>query len=276
MSELINLTPTHSHTLNAPRKKRSHPISPARIVSSGASDDMFKDYYPTPQLATRTFLAAIRRDFPHLFTGIVWEPACGQLHMAKEIALLPEVQMVLASDTEVRPAIPSLAHPKIFQPYQEDFLNPTNENTRTMLDSGRLNTIITNPPFRLCQQFIQQALSLPATGGVIMFTRLNFIASKRRADPLKPDALLTATPPNAVYVYAGRLTLWSALSERPKDANAGTVDYCVSVWDHSNRQRPHEEGGQTLLKFLHVPPGSASEDIDPEDYAVGEDEGNTE
>lgn len=244
MATLVSLNHTPAIPVRAPKR---HAISPARLVSPGGAEDTWPDYYPTPEAPTRAFVRAIERDYPHILDGLVWEPACGQLHMANVLAESPRVRAVLASDLYEREPISQ--HHKVFRPYVDDFTNPTHPNTAAVLAKGILASVITNPPFRICQPFIERALSIPLTGGVVMFTRLNFIASKGRADPQNPNALLIKSPPNTVYVYAGRLSLWSARSEPPPGANSGTIDYAVSTWDARNRLPP---GASPQLRFLHV------------------------
>ena len=61
------------------------------------------------------------------------------------------------------------------------------------------HVIITNPPFKLAQEFTQQALEMIADGGfVIMLQRLNWLGSQKR----KP--MWQSLPLAAVYVHSKR------------------------------------------------------------------------
>lgn len=86
-----------------------------------------KDFYPTPPDATRALL-----NFLNLPKGtIVWEPACGEGHMADEIERYGFI--VKSSDISTG----------------EDFLN---------IPFKECDWIITNPPFSLSEKFIEKCI----------------------------------------------------------------------------------------------------------------------
>ena len=113
------------------------------------------DYFPTPPWATR---ALFRHVLPALgieATGHVWEPACGEGHMAAVIAESAR-GTVLASDI--------YAYGYGTAPH--DFLY---DDPLTTPD-----WIITNPPFSIACEFTLRALQL-ASSGVAMLVRTQWI-----------------------------------------------------------------------------------------------------
>jgi hypothetical protein len=79
------------------------------------------------------------------------------------------------------------------------------------------NTIITNPPYSLAQEFIEKALNdVEDDGEVIMLLRINFMESLKRAEFWKTN------PPSHMYV----------LSRRPSFTGKGTdsTGYAWFVW----------------------------------------------
>ena len=98
------------------------------------------DNYPTPDIAIIELLK--REDFP----GIVWEPACGSGNIAKFF------DGCMASD---------IRKSNIYGEIGIDFL----------FESRKVDCIITNPPFRYAQKFVEQALFC-ATKKVAMLLRV--------------------------------------------------------------------------------------------------------
>ena len=134
--------------------------SPARRLPGGPRLSPGRaphEYYPTPPAATRAFLAAEK------FDGSIWECACGEGWMAKEIARAG--YDVFASD------IADYGYGKAGL----DFLNA---------EIPRGKHIITNPPYGhgLADQFIRKALQMTAItdGKVAMLLNLNALAHPAR------------------------------------------------------------------------------------------------
>lgn len=94
------------------------------------------DYTPTPEGITRAFIEVLKRiGWPKL----IWECSCGAGHISKE--LLKAGYTVYSTDLIDRG----------FSPFtQSDFLKTTG--------AGDFNAILTNPPFKLADEFIYHAL----------------------------------------------------------------------------------------------------------------------
>lgn len=127
------------------------------------------DFYATHPDSTKALLAVEEIIYP------VLEPACGEGHISK----LLEQYKVKSFDLIDRG----------YGNVGVDFL--TNEFT------GDYNTIITNPPFNLFQQFVEKALKI-AKKKVIMFGKLQALEGQKRA------TFLQKTPLKYIYVFKKR------------------------------------------------------------------------
>lgn len=123
------------------------------------------DRYDTPPRPVRRFLAAwapiayAHRRRPML----IWEPAAGSGNFLAPLRERFPKAIIRASDIEPRsPEVGNLV----------DFLESQAEG---------YELIITNPPFRLAEQFVRHALKLVAPGGyVVMYLRAGFEQAKCR------------------------------------------------------------------------------------------------
>lgn len=156
------------------------------------------DCYETPPEATRALLRA--ESLPRL----VWEPACGP--GAIVTILRAAGHHVVATDL-VDYGCPDSAAGR-------DFLM---EQSLPLFGA----CIVTNPPFKLAQKFVEKALELKATK-VVMLARLAFLESQRR------EAILQRL--SRVHVFSNRLPMmhrkdWSG----PRSSSA--MAFAWFVWD---------------------------------------------
>jgi hypothetical protein len=111
------------------------------------------DFFPTPPWATRALCEYLCEVDPLLETKRVWEPACGEGHMLRPLA--EYFELVYGSD---------------IAPYGfgavRDFLFPGDEPT--------FDWIITNPPFRLGEQFVQTMIERAREGAAVL-VRTSFL-----------------------------------------------------------------------------------------------------
>jgi hypothetical protein len=153
------------------------------------------DYFPTPPWATR----ALCEQLGDTRTLTAWEPACGEGHMAA--ALADYFGEVFASDVH------DYGGNEV-----SDFLWPTDRTA---------DWIITNPPFRLAQEFALTGLER-AREGVALLVRTAFLEGVGRYRDLfarKPPALILQFT-ERVPMHKGRLV------ENGSTATA----YCWIVW----------------------------------------------
>ena len=160
------------------------------------------DYFPTPPWATR---ALFRHVLPALSVdaiGRVWEPACGEGHVAAVIAEFAG-SPVLASDI----------YSYGYGTAPHDFLH---DDPLTQADS-----IITNPPFSIAREFTVRALDL-ANGGVAMLVRTQWIEGAGRYKKLFRDR-----PPMLYAPFVERVPMVKGRWD--PDASTATA-YAWFVW----------------------------------------------
>ena len=167
------------------------------------------DYFPTPPWATRAlceWLVSYGQD--NLIFRSVLEPACAEGHMAR--ALAEYFGQVDACDV----------HDYGFGRVN-DFLWPSNY--------GSYDWIVTNPPFRLGQQFIETALKR-ASCGVAMLVRTAFLESAERH-----TALFRVTPPSEILQFVERVPMFKGRLDRH---GSTATAYCWLVWRKAAHDAP--------------------------------------
>ncbi len=161
------------------------------------------DHFPTPPWATRALCEWILNYAGPTNLLSVWEPACAEGHMSR--ALSEYFKTVLSTDV----------HDYGFGGV-EDFVFPLRQ-----LSDDQADWIITNPPFRLAQQFAQRAFPL-ATLGVALLVRTAFLESAERY-----DGLFSRDAPSEILQFVERVPMFKGrLESRGSTATA----YCWLVW----------------------------------------------
>ena len=174
-----------------------HAVMSQRIEASDSLDD-----YPTPRWAVRALCEKVLWMNPQLKLWDVWEPACGRGHMAE--TLKEYFDKVYATD------IHDYGYGGV-----EDFLLERNAGTKVAW-------IVTNPPFRLAEKFIQQA-HRHARRGVAMLVRTSFLESIGRYENIFKD-----NPPSQVAQFVERVPMVKGRYD-PKAVTA--TSYCWIIWD---------------------------------------------
>ncbi len=178
------------------------------------------DFFPTRAWATRALCEYLRQVDPALSAKRCWEPACGEGHMARP--LTEYFEMVYSSDV----------HPYGFGAVR-NFLFPG--------DEPEFDWLITNPPFRLGEEFAHAMIDRAREGAAIL-VRTAFLESVGRYSSLfsrrKPHAILQFT--ERVPMHKGRVD--------PKGTTA--TSYCWIVW----LCRPHKPHGLSMPMFVWIPP----------------------
>lgn len=156
------------------------------------------DYYATEPKALELLLEK------ETFDPYVWECACGEGHLAK--VLNEHGYIVKATDL-------------IARGYGEggvDFLQ-TNE-----IHNG---DIITNPPYKYAQEFVEHALEIIPDGNkVAMFLKLQFLEGKSRRK------MFEKFPPSRIYVSSGRLCC-AMNGDFEKYSKSNAVTYAWFIWE---------------------------------------------
>lgn len=157
------------------------------------------DYYATEPRATEILLEN------ETFAHEIWEPACGEGHMAK--VLEKAGYKVYSSDLIYR----GYGDPESF-----DFL-------KDCLDDFD-GDIITNPPYKYALEFCQTVLETVGTGHkVAMFLKLTFLEGKGRKQ------FFCENPPKTVYVFSGRVKC--AKNGDFDSLGSSAVAYAWFVWE---------------------------------------------
>ncbi|ASP85026.1 methyltransferase [Sinorhizobium meliloti] len=180
------------------------------------------DDFPTQPWATRALCEHVLKGC-HLASKTVWEPACNRMHMAAPLA--EYFRSVASSDVHdygIEPDTNGF-------PFQYDFL--------FMGKSPIVNSdwIISNPPFRLAEQFIARARDL-ATEGVAMIVRTSFLEGVGRY-----ENLFSKNPPSIVAQFSERVPM---VKGRLTATGSTATSYCWLVWLN----------GVTTTKLVWIPP----------------------
>lgn len=169
------------------------------------------DYYATDPRAVELLLEN------ETFNSRIWEPACGEGHIAK--VLTAHGYDVFASDLVWR---------GYGTPYF-DFLKGVH-----MAEDDEFD-IITNPPYKFAREFVEKALEVVADGQkVAMFLKLTFLEGQARRE------LFRRCPPQTVYVSSARLEC----GKNGHFTGSSAVAYCWIVW-----KKGHE--GPTVVRWIN-------------------------
>lgn len=179
------------------------------------------DDFPTPPWATRALLKHVIMPAVGPVSDLTcWEPACNRGHMARPLGeFFRDVQ---ASDI----------HDYGNGYWIGDFLYPTSYPNGRF---GAPNWIITNPPFRLAQQFIDRSGQI-ARDGFAMIVRSAFLEGVGRH-----KELFSKNPPSIIAQFTERVVMVKGRLE-PKGSTA--TAYCWLVWID----------GETDTRFQWIPP----------------------
>lgn len=147
------------------------------------------------------------------FDPFIWECACGQGHLSE---VLKERGYIVRS-TDL-----------VYRGYGEgniDFLTTTTKFN---------GDIITNPPYKYAQEFVEHALDTVCNGNkVVMFLKLTFLESKKRR------ALFEKDPPKIIYVSSSRLQCAKNGDFLTYKKGTGTaIAYAWFIWEKGFHGEP--------------------------------------
>ena len=208
-------------------QNKTHAVMAQRHEPHDSLDD-----FPSPPWATRALCQWLDdRKYP-LATQAAWEPACGAGHMA--LPLMEYFDSVLASDV----------HDYGFGEV-DDFLLPPQP------DRDPAHWIITNPPFKLAEEFFHQARRVEPEAGIAMLLRTVWMEGVGRH-----QRIFSKHKP-VVLQFAERVTMLKGRLEKPGARNTATA-YAWFVW------LPDHDLVNALLGW--IAPGSRQRLEQPEDY----------
>lgn len=181
------------------------------------------DDFPTPPWATRALCQHViwssGSGWPKtLKQQTAWEPACNRGHMAKPLA--EYFCSVLATDIH--------DYGWEGQRATSDFLFPGGVEPD-------VDWIITNPPFRLAEQFVAKARDVAKVGCAVI-VRSAFLESIGRY-----DNLFRLNPPSVIAQFTERVVM---VKGRLDPIGSTATAYCWLVWTK----------GATDTRFTWIPP----------------------
>lgn len=164
------------------------------------------DLYETPEVATKALLRVEK------LPEICWEPACGPGSIVR--TLRDAGHKVYATDL-VNYGCPDAEH-------GIDFLMEHSAPTY-------IGAIVTNPPFKLANQFVAHALTLAPK--VVMLLRLAFLEGIGRSPIMDGGALAR------VHIFKNRLPMMHRAGRGTKIAktNSSAMAFAWFVWDITHR-----------------------------------------
>lgn len=182
-----------------------------RVEASDSLDD-----FPTPPWATRALMTHIINDRGPFAGQSCFEPACGAGHMA--IPLKEFFGEVRASDV----------HPHGYGAVADFLSSP--------FEAESVDWIITNPPFRLAEDFVKRSVFL-ARRGVAILARTVFIESVGRYREIFEN-----NPPTRFAQFTERVPMIKGRLDRKASTATG---YAWIVWEKDRRSVP---------RLMWVPP----------------------
>jgi hypothetical protein len=200
----------------------SHAVMAQRSEAADSPDD-----FPTPPWATRALCEHLlpKRE---LAKQTCLEPACGRGHMVRPLS--EYFGAVDAAD----------AYHYGFAPVRDFLTYP--------YETGSHDWVITNPPFRLAEEFVMRALMVAKTG-VAILARTVFLESSGRY-----EGIFSRTPPATFAQFVERVPMVKGRLDRKASTATG---YAWLIWDR-------QYVGHPQLKW--VPPCRKSLERD-EDYS---------
>lgn len=197
-------------------QNRSNAVMQRRREPKDSLDD-----FPTPSWATRAMIEhVIQPEFGLMRPMTCWEPACNRGYMARP--LQEYFARVHTSDVH------DYGWPGMER--QADFLFPGAE---AGID---VDWIITNPPFRMAEQFIERSFQFKGWQGTAMLVRSTFTEGVGRY-----ERLFKRNPPSFIAQFAERVPM---VKGRFDPAASTATAYCWLVWMEG------EEG----TRFVWIPP----------------------
>ena len=190
----------------------SHAVMAQRIEPSDSADD-----FPTPPWATRALIEHVLEDKAQLASLTCLEPACGEGHMAK--AIEDYFRTVICGDAY-----------EYGYGEKRDFLA---EPYRT----HSVDWVITNPPFRLAENFVMEGLRV-ARRGVAILARTVFLESVGRY-----RAIFSQRPPTKFAQFVERVPMVRGRLDGKATTATG---YAWLVWE--------KEQTVSAPRLMWVPP----------------------
>lgn len=184
-----------------------------------------EDWYVEPLMVSRALFREEK------FDGIIYDPACGMGNIVAEAQQITPLSF--GSDIVNRSAYCS---------FEADFLRDENVLHGRGLNLPYFDHIVTNPPYKYAEAFVQRALDILPTGGKAAFLLpLNWMCGFSKKRKWLPERR-----PAVVYAISPRPSMPpGTVIEAGEEPEGGRQDFAWFVW--------HEEPTKTTrLEFLNT------------------------
>lgn len=188
-------------------------LSGGQLAGGNSSSQRQRDdYYATSPDTTKLFLDKFLKD-GNKFGNRIWECACGEGHISKVLKSYFPGKEIISTDLIYRG----------FGTGEVDFL----------LAKEEADTIITNPPFRLMNDFIEQGLE-KCKKNLILFGKIQTLEGVERVSILKNSPL------KYVYVYTKRQATWKNGMSLDEYGKKWATTMCTAwfVWEKGYAGEP--------------------------------------
>jgi hypothetical protein len=204
----------------------SHAVMAQRIEPHDSLDDFPTQPWATRALVKHVIMPALAVFDPAAFvkTLSAWEPACNRGHMAKP--LKEYFGRVYCTDVH--------DYGWDEQTSVHDFLFPG--GPPAPIDATGADWVITNPPFRLAEQFILRSFQVPGWQGTAVIVRTSFLESVGRY-----ENLFKKNPPSIIAHFTERVPM---VKGRLTATGSTATSYCWLVW----------MDGEAGTRFVWIPP----------------------
>ena len=173
----------------------------ARIVGHNLRGDRHPhDFYATPEACTRALLGV------ETFTGPVWEPCCGEGHIAR--VLVSGGHEVISTDLVNR--------------------GYGVTGSDALMERRTFANIVTNPPFRNALEFAEHFTD--QADKVALLLKLNFLEGVKRREFFKRK------PPVRVHVFSARQALMK--NGNSYEGRGGMLALAWFVWESGSESAP--------------------------------------
>jgi hypothetical protein len=186
--------------------------SPSAVFANLGASNHFdsvrqsEDYYATEPKAVEMLLKIEN------FNGVIWECACGEGHISKEMKRLGHE--VVSSDLINRG----------YGDGQYDFLGAENNEVLEI-------NIITNPPYKYANEFIKKGMEILESGyKMAMLLPIRYLEGKQRKQIFKQF------PPKKVYVSSSRIKC--AKNGEFDKMEGSAMSYAWFVWQKGFKGKP--------------------------------------
>jgi hypothetical protein len=159
------------------------------------------DFYPTPPEMTEPILKVEK------FGGDIWEPACGDGAMAKVFEA--HGHKVIGTDVQ----------PRGYGSWLDFF----------MCADLLAPNIVTNPPYRLLNDFIERA-------AMFQPEKFAFLSKLNALETIERSRILERTKLTRVWVFRARHSIYR--NGTPESDNGGMIAFCWLVWERGYTGKP--------------------------------------